>query len=141
MYVNILIALDIRPGLHLLLDPPTCYYSLGSMVIDTLPPCLGMRYRVTFKKRFDHDGNGTDRPESLLNLADGVVEEASIIEQVQPDSVHVEEEMDEDDDFLSFGSEMWEYQVVEGRGDEFVTALKESGVVVEYDVIDEADGE
>lgn len=96
-----------------------------------------MRYQVTFKKRFNQQGDGSDSPQVLLNLPDGVVEEAEVVEQIQPDSVHVEEEMDEDDDFIPFGSEIWEFQIADGREDEFVMSLKESGVVIEYDLIDE----
>ncbi len=62
-----------------------------------------------------------------------------MVEQIQPDSVHVEESMDEDDDFLPFGSEIWEFSVVNSREDEFKSALEESGVVMEYDVVEEDD--
>ncbi len=60
-----------------------------------------------------------------------------MVEQIEPDSVHVEENMEEDDDFLPFGSEVWEYEVADGREKEFETALDESGVVLEYDQIDD----
>ena len=98
-----------------------------------------MRYQVVFKKRFNQEGDGSDSPQVLLNLPDGVIEEASMVEQIQPDSVHVEESMDEDDDFLPFGSEIWEISVVNSREDEFKSALEESGVVMEYDVVEEDD--
>lgn len=98
-----------------------------------------MRYQVVFKKRFNQQGDGSDSPQVLLNLPDGVIEEASMVEQIQPDSVHVEESMDEDDDFLPFGSEIWEFSVVNSREDEFKSALEESGVVMEYDVVEEDD--
>ncbi len=98
-----------------------------------------MRYQVVFKKRFNQEGDGSDSPQVLLNLPDGVIEEASMVEQIQPDSVHVEESMDEDDDFLPFGSEIWEFSVANSREDEFKSALEQSGVVMEYDVVEEDD--
>jgi hypothetical protein len=102
-----------------------------------LLPNSGMRYQVTFRKRFNHEGDGSDSPQTLLNLPDGVVEEGVMVEQIQPDSVHVEENMEEDDDFLPFGSEVWEFEVTDGREKEFEQALEETGVVLEYDQIDE----
>jgi len=98
-----------------------------------------MRYQVVFKKRFNQAGDGSDSPQTLLNLPDGVIEEAAMVEQIQPDSVHVEESMDEDDDFLPFGSEVWEISVANSREDEFKSALEQSGVVMEYDVVEEDD--
>ena len=95
-----------------------------------------MRYQVTYRKRFDQQGDGSDSPEVLLNLPDGVVSEATRVSQNEPDSTHVEEGMEEDDDFLPFGSEVWEYEVSDSRADEFVNALTESGVVLEYDLIE-----
>ena len=100
-----------------------------------------MRYQVTFKKRFNQEGEGSDSPQLLLNLPDGVIEDAAVVEQIEPDSVHSEESMDEDDDFLPFGSEIWEFVVGENRDEEFKTALEESGVVLEYDVIDDDEDE
>jgi hypothetical protein len=96
-----------------------------------------MRYQVTFRKRFNQEGGGSDSPQTLLNLPDGVVEEGIMVEQIAPDNVHVEENMEEDDDFLPFGSEVWEYEIAEGREKEFEQALEETGVVLEYDPIDD----
>ena len=100
-----------------------------------------MRYQVTFKKRFNQEGEGSDSPQVLLNLPEGVIEEASVVEQIEPDSVHSEESMEQDDDFLPFGSEIWEFVVAQNRDDEFKAALEQSGVVLEYDVIDDDEDE
>ncbi len=45
--------------------------------------------------------------------------------------------MEEDDDFLSAGSEVWEYEIADGRESDFVGALKNSQVVLDYEVIDD----
>ncbi len=100
-----------------------------------------MRYQVTFRKRFNQEGDGSDSPQVLLNLPDGVIQEGVMVEQIEPDSIHGEDKMDEDDDFLPFGSEIWEYEVTDGREDEFKTSLDQMGdVVLEYEEIEEQTG-
>jgi hypothetical protein len=99
-----------------------------------------MRYQVTFRKRFNEQGVGSDSPETLLDLPDGVVLESEVVQETEPDSIAVDEEMGEDD-LTPFGNEIWEYVIADGRKDEFVAALKESGVVLEYDEIEDEDDE
>jgi hypothetical protein len=45
--------------------------------------------------------------------------------------------LEEDDSFLSVGSETWDYEVADGREDEFIAALKNSQMVMEYVRLDE----
>ena len=96
-----------------------------------------MTYRVTFRKRFNREGEPADNPVEFLDLPDGVVEDAEFSEMVEPDSLHNEERMEEDDDFQSLGHEIWEFEVVDERQDEFVTALKNSRLVMEYIALDD----
>ena len=100
-----------------------------------------MRYQVTFKKRFNQEGEGSDSPQTLLNLPEGVILDAAVVEQIDPDSLHSEERLDEDDDILPFGSEIWEFVVADGHQEEFQTALDQSGQVLESDVIDDDEDE
>src|SRR5438105_2668268 len=95
-----------------------------------------MRYRVTFRKRFNQEGEGSDAPQTFLDLTDGVVRDAALVERIEPESIHVEERMEEDDDFMAFGSEVWDYDVTPGREDEFRFALKNSQVVMEVEEIE-----
>ncbi|MDQ2900368.1 MAG: hypothetical protein M3Y07_11295 [Acidobacteriota bacterium] len=95
-----------------------------------------MRYRVTFRKRFNEKGVGSDSPAEFLNLSDGVVQDALFVERFAPDSLHGEEHMEEDDDFLAFGSEVWEYDVAPGREDEFKFEVKNSQVAMECEEIE-----
>jgi hypothetical protein len=97
-----------------------------------------MRYQVTFRKRFDEHGVGSDSPQALLNLPDGVIRDSEVVEEIEPDSIAVDGEMDEDQ-MTPFGSEIWEYVVADSRKDEFIAALEESGVVLEYDEIEDED--
>lgn len=92
-----------------------------------------MRYRVTFRKRFAPDGEGSDAPQSFLDLADGVVQDVIFVERFGPDSLHTGDTMEEDDDFLSLGSEIWEYEVTNGREQEFKDAVLNSGMAMEIE--------
>lgn len=98
-----------------------------------------MTYRVTFAKRFRPDGEASEiDPTEFLQLADDVVEDKVMVEQFDPDAKHSQEVLDEDDAFLGMAAaEVWEFQVVEGREDDFVAAMENSQVVMEYEVIDD----
>src|SRR4051794_24484707 len=101
-----------------------------------------MRYRVVFRERFDAEGNNTEDPPDFLDpqLASDVVLDSEFIERTKPDSLHVQEVMDEDDSFESIGTEVWSYEVADDRQDDFVHGLENSRMVVEYEQIDDAPG-
>ena len=100
-----------------------------------------MRYRVTFAKRFESDGEPSKiDPTVFLNLEDGIVVDKVLVEGLEPESVHSQEVMDEDDAFLGrAAAEVWEFEVADGRQKEFVRALDNSGTVMEYEEFDELD--
>ena len=107
--------------------------------------CLshGMRYKVTFRKRFSADGQPADDPKSQVTPEDGVIEDAEMVEILEPAGLGVAEDLDagtgsqesDDNGFLSLGTETWVYDVAEGREDEFKNALAESGVVLDYEEV------
>lgn len=96
-----------------------------------------MKYKVTFRQRFNQEGAPSDDPPSFVNVADGVILDAVFVERVEPSAVHVEERMEEDDDFMAFGTETWEYDIADGREQEFKDALVNSEVVIEWEEIEE----
>ncbi len=98
-----------------------------------------MTYRVTFRKRFNREGQPSDDPPSFVDaqLPDGVVVDSVFSERFEPENLHVEERMEEDDEYMSLGTEVWEYQIAEGREDEFINALENSGMVIDYVEMDE----
>jgi hypothetical protein len=100
-----------------------------------------MRYRVAFTKRVESDGEDSGmNPSAELdeNLADGIVAEKVLVEQIETDAQHSQEELDEDDAFLgSAAPEVWDYDVVDDRAREFEQAIQNSDLVLEYDIIDE----
>lgn len=96
-----------------------------------------MVYRVVFRKRFNEKGAEADDPTRYLSLPDGVLLDANFVERTEPPSLHVQEEMDEDDDFEAFGTETWDYDVADGREDEFRFGVANSEIVMEYEELDE----
>jgi hypothetical protein len=100
-----------------------------------------MTYRVAFAKRFQSDGTESAvDPSSELDvyLPDGVVAEKNFVERFEPRAQHNQEVLDEDDAFLGLASaEVWEYDVVDERAQEFEDAIRNSQTVMEFEVIDE----
>jgi hypothetical protein len=96
-----------------------------------------MRYRVTYRKRFNREGDEADAPQTFLNVADGVVLDSEFVERIEPPSLHVEDAMEEDDDFLSLGSEVWEYDVADGRDQEFKDAVLNSQMAMELERLED----
>ncbi len=100
-----------------------------------------MRYRVAFTKRFQSDGNESALdPTAELDsyIPDDVVADKVFVERFEPDSKHSQGVMDEDDAWEGLAApEVWEYDVVDGREQDFVDAITNSQVVMEYSVVDE----
>jgi hypothetical protein len=96
-----------------------------------------MTYKVVFRKRFNAEGKESDRPEGFVQTVDGVVLSAVKAEVNEPPALHVQEVLDEDDAFMSLGTETWEYEIEDGREQEFIDALRRSSMVLQYEPIDE----
>lgn len=94
-----------------------------------------MKYRVVFEEQNDQNGNPSVKPPAFVEpeLMDGVVLDAVFVERIEPDNLHVQEVMDEDDDFLSTGTEVWEYDIAGGREKVFEDALRNSKMVIEWE--------
>lgn len=97
-----------------------------------------MKYRVVFRGRSDESGERADNPPSFLEpeLEDGIVLDAALVGRLQPDALHSSDRLEEDDDFLSIGDEIWEYDVAEGRDQDFKDALANSGMVIEFEPLE-----
>ena len=96
-----------------------------------------MTYKVTFRKRFNEQGGEADRPETFVQVVDGVILNAAKAEVIDPPALHSQDSLDEDDNFESLGTETWEYEVATGRDQEFLDALENSRMVLQYEQIDE----
>jgi hypothetical protein len=100
-----------------------------------------MTYRVTFAKRFQSDGEPSALDPSAeleVYLADGVVLDKALVQRLDPEAKHNQEALDEDDAFLGMAAaETWEYQIEEGREQEFEEAIRNSQTVMEFEIIDD----
>jgi len=92
-----------------------------------------MTYRVTFMERTNGAGQPSEFPPDYvaIELPDGVVLDKTFVERDEPTAVHVEENLEEDDSFLSVGSETWDYEIADGREQEFLDAVKNSRMAME----------
>ncbi len=92
-----------------------------------------MRYRVTFLERTNAAGEPSEFPPGYLaiDVPNGVVLDRVLVEKTPPSALHSEEILGEDDSFLSVGSETWDYEVADGREDEFLAALRNSEMAME----------
>jgi hypothetical protein len=100
-----------------------------------------MKYRVVFRERSDLRGEPADNPPSFLEpeLDDETVLDAVFVGRTQPDALHSSDRIEEDDGFLSVGAEVWEYDVAEGKDEAFQDALRNSGMVMEFEALESGD--
>jgi len=98
-------------------------------------------YRIAFTKRFESGGHASPlNPTVALDsmLAEGIVGEKRFVERLEPESEHSQEVMDEDDAFLgSSAAEVWEYEVLDSRRDEFEDAVGRAGRILEFEIVDD----
>lgn len=90
------------------------------------------------------EGEKADNPPSFLDpeLDDDTVLDSRFVGRVQPDALHSSETYEEDDAFLGITAEVWEYDIADGKDQDFKDALRNSGMVMEFDelgAIDDAD--
>lgn len=100
-----------------------------------------MKYRVVFRERSDQEGEKADDPASFLDpqLDDETVLDAVLVGRNRPDAQHSSDVLEEDDDFLSLTSELWEYDIADGKTQEFEDALRNSGMVMEFEALENSD--
>ena len=99
-----------------------------------------MRYRVIFRERSNERGQPAEDPTRFLEpeLDDSTVLDATFVGRLEPDALHSSDRAEEDDAFLSLASEIWEYDVAEGREEDFRNALLNSGMVMEIEPLEES---
>jgi len=100
-----------------------------------------MKYRVVFRERAKQDGSVADNPSSFLDaqLDDDTVLDAVFVGRNEPDAQHSSEVLEEDDSFLSIGTEIWEYDIADSKEEDFKDALLNSGMVIEYEALEAGD--
>jgi hypothetical protein len=102
-----------------------------------------VRYRLAFEKRIRSDGKESELDPTIKlddELSPGIVAEKLFVERLEPEAQHSQEVLDEDDAFLALaGTEVWEYEVLNTRREEFEAAIRNSQVVFEATLIDDSD--
>lgn len=98
-----------------------------------------MKYRVVFRARNNQEGESSDNPPQFLDtqLEEGIVHDAALVTRNDPDSNHSGDGLEEDDDFLSLGTEVWDYDIADGKDEEFMAAVQKSRMVIEFEPLDE----
>ncbi|HZS51364.1 MAG TPA: hypothetical protein VFA54_10915 [Bryobacterales bacterium] len=97
-----------------------------------------MRYEVVFHTTYTEDGRRLGDPTELLRLPAGVIRERSAV-RVDPPLELEYPEQTEGEDLLDFaGTETWEYEVADGREQEFIEAAKNCPEVIEFSEIPQA---
>jgi hypothetical protein len=90
-------------------------------------------------ERTGASGDPSEKPTEYvaIGLPDGVVRDKQFVERTEPAAMHSEDSLQEDDDFLRVGSETWDHAVADGREDDFIAALENSQMVMEYVRLDD----
>ena len=65
--------------------------------------------------------------------------DAVFVGRTTPDGLHSSDRMEEDDEYLSISSEIWEYDVADGKDEDFKNALLNSGMVMEFEPLESSD--
>jgi hypothetical protein len=96
---------------------------------------LRMKYQVVFRERSDRAGQPADNPPSFLDaqLDEETVQDAVFIGRNPSDAQHSSDVLEEDDDFLSLGTEVWQYDIADGKEEDFKNALRNSAMVIEFE--------
>lgn len=100
-----------------------------------------MKYKVVFRERSDVKGEKAEDPASFLDaeLDDETVLDAVFVGRLGPEAQHSSEALEEDDSFLSLGTEIWEYDVADGKDQDFKDALRNCGTVMEFELLESSD--
>jgi len=100
-----------------------------------------MKYRVVFRERSDIIGERADNPPSFLEpeLDDETVIDVVFLGRNSPDVLHNSDLLEEDDAFLNIGTEVWEYDIAEGKDEDFKNACLNSGMVIEFEPLEPSD--
>jgi len=96
-----------------------------------------MKYRVVFRERASQQGGSAENPVGFLqsDLSEGIVRNSTFVLRSAPEAKHSTDPLEEDEELRALGTQIWEYDVAEGRDQEFKDALLNSGSIVEFTLI------
>ncbi len=93
-----------------------------------------MRYRVVFRERVSGRGSPVENPVAFLqaNRSEEIVRQAVFVLRKDPEVRSSTDPLTEEQEFLELGTQTWEYEVAEGKDQEFKDALLNSGSILEF---------
>jgi hypothetical protein len=93
-----------------------------------------MKYRVVFRERAAPKGRIRENPIGFLQggRSDSVVRKSTFVLRHEPEFKRSADPLEDDADFRHLGTETWEFEVAEGKDQEFKDALLNSGSMVEF---------
>jgi hypothetical protein len=93
-----------------------------------------MRYRVVFRERMSGRDGALENPVAFLqaNRSDEIVRQAVFVLRKDPEVRLSTDPFAEDEEFRGLGTHTWEYEVAEGKDQEFKDALLNSGSMLEF---------
>jgi len=102
-----------------------------------------MNYRVVFRERRSEKATGGANPVAFLqgSLSDNVVRNSSFVARNGPEAKTTSDPVEADEELSGLGTETWEYEVAEGKDQEFKDALLNSGSMIEFTPIRMVDRE
>lgn len=89
---------------------------------------------MVFRESESGRGDAAENPIAFLqaNRSDEIVQQAVFVLRKDPDLRTGADSFAEDEEFLSMGTQIWEYEVASGKDQEFKDALLNSGSMVEF---------
>jgi len=93
-----------------------------------------MKYQVVFRERKNKESDAAENPIGFLqgDGSEDVLRKSTFVRRTDPELKTSPEPLDADDELIGLGTETWEYEVAEGRDQEFKDALLNSGSIIEF---------
>ena len=100
-----------------------------------------MKYRVVFRERSNQEGEKAENQSAFLDTQLDVetVIDAVFIGRNELEALHSSDRIEEDDGFLGLTTEIWEYDVADGKDNDFKAALQNSGMVIEFEPLESSE--
>jgi hypothetical protein len=100
-----------------------------------------MKYRVIFRERAGASRGVAQNPIAFLqgSTSNTVVRSSKFVLRNEPEFKKSSDHQDDDAEFRHLGTEVWEYEVADGRDQEFKDALLNSGSIIEFAPIAQAE--
>jgi len=92
-----------------------------------------MKYRVVFRERAN-SGGSSESPLSFLHgeVSGGIVRGSTFVVRKAPEWKSSADSLEDDEEYSRLGTEIWEFEVAEGKDQEFKDALLNSGSILEF---------